>query len=95
MRLSIIDIRNIEDGVIGVDDLTPSQQLQYKQYLSDKKIVDNNVHQQIVDRLNAIGKFDVDEIGEILKKYANSSEEFWGMYTSLDFVWINKQLVCK
>ena len=32
----------------------------------DKKIVDNNVHQQIVDRLNAIGKFDVDEIGEIL-----------------------------
>ena len=93
MRLSIINVRAIEDGIICVDDLTPNQQLQYKQYLLDKKIVDNNVHQQIVDRLNVVGRFDVNEIGKIIEKYADDDKEFISMYKLLDFKWINRQIV--
>ena len=95
MRLSILTIKNVEEGVIGVEDLTPNQQLQYKQYLLDKKIVDNNVNQQIIDRLNAVGKFDVMEITNILEKYADDDEQVLGMYSLLDFRWIKRQLVEK
>lgn len=95
MKLSMITVRAIEDGSICVEDLTPNQQLQYKQYLMDKKIVDNNVHQQIVDRLNVVGEFDVMEIDNILEKYADDNEEFIGMYKLLDFKWINGQIVVK
>lgn len=92
MRLSIFEVREIEAGRMTVEDLTPAQQREYKVWKANDKLVENNICEQIVGRLRKVGKFDVNEIGKIIEKYAESEEEFWIMYRLTDFKWICRQL---
>ena len=92
MKLSMIDVREIEEGKKTVEDLTPAQQREYKVWKANDKLFENKICQQIVDRLNEIGKIDANEIGKIIEKYSENEEEFWLMYKLTDFKWINRHL---